>query len=394
MILHVLHWAALIAPLAPFAYYVLAVYCAWEYFRQVRKEAPRDSSSTPPVSILKPVRGLDREAYENFASFCRLDYPQYEILFAASDADDPVIPVIERLRREFPQQTIRLLTGVPQLGANNKVNNLCRLVQEARHELVAISDSDVRVEPDYLRDVAAPFADPRVGAVTAFFRGLTDGSFAAEMDALSVPSDSAGNALVARKMEGAVKFAFGWTMATTKRQLAEIGGFEGIVNHHSDDFELGNRIAARGHRIELMRKPVCMVFPHETLGDLLRHELRWAIGLRNVRPWGYVGLALTFGLPWAVLAAAVASSGLLAAAYLLAYLVLRLAVAWTVGVWGLGDPVTRRSLWLVPLRDALTSVMWVAGFFFSRIEWRGIEYFVKKGLLVPVTPSRDSSPGG
>ena len=258
-------WVLLLGALGPLVYYLLAIFCGWDYFRKARRLVAPDLTFHPPVSILKPVRGVDREAYENFASFCRLDYPDYEILFAVSDASDEVIPVIERLRRAFPDQQIRLLTGAARVGANSKVNKLCRLVKEAQHDVLVISDSDVRVEPDYLREMVAPLAKPQVGVVTALFRGMTGGGFFSELDALGVPAESAPSAFVARKLEGNMKFAFGWSMATTKERLAEIGGFEAIADHHSDDFELGNRIASKGYRVELMRKWIWMVFPRETL---------------------------------------------------------------------------------------------------------------------------------
>ncbi len=393
MVMHLLRWTVLIVALSPFAYYVLATYCGWEYFRKLRKLPPLDPSFAPPASILKPVRGLDREAYENFASFCRMDYPEFEILFAVSDPDDPVIPVIEKLQRDFPNCAIRLLVGVAELGSNRKVNNLCKLAQEAKYDLLVMNDSDVRVERDYLWEVVTPFANPDVGAVTAFFRGMTEGSTAAELEGLVLSTETVPSALVARRLEGKIQFAFGWTMATTKQHLAAIGGFEAMVNHHSDDFELGNRIAAHRFRIELMRKPVWVVFPRETLGEYLRHEMRWSIGLRNVRPAGYVGLGLTFGLPWAVLAAAVAPAKWIGAGYLVAYVVLRLVQAWTVGVWGLHDPVTRKSLWLVPLRDAVNFVVWLAGFFSSKIRWRGLEFRVKERLLVPIRDAKGARSG-
>ena len=383
MILPWLRGAVLLVALAPLAYYLLAIYCTWRYRSRKSEPAP-EQEFEPAVSILKPVRGLDREAYENFASFCRLTYPQYELLFAVADADDPVLPVLEKLKRDFPQRAIRVLTDIPQLGVNRKVNNLCKLAQEARYDLLVISDSDVRVEPGYLREVAARFADPQVGCVTAFFRGLTPGGLAPELEGLALPTETVPNALLARQMEGKIQFAFGWTMATTKQVLAKIGGFESMVNHHSDDFELGNRVAAQGYKIQLTDQPVWMVFPEETFGEYLRHEMRWAIGLRNVRPAGYVGLALTFGLPWAVLAALAAPSTVLAAAYGLAYLVLRSVQVWAAGAWVLGDPVTRKSWWLTPVRDLISFTVWVAGFFSDRVTWRGVEYHVRKGLLVPV----------
>ena len=387
MILPWLRGAVMLVALAPLAYYLLALYCIRKYKK--RKPEPRPGeASAPPVSILKPVRGLDREAYENFASFCRLDYPDYELLFAVADADDPVLPVLEKLRRDFPQRAIRVLTDIPQLGVNRKVNNLCKLTQEARHELLVIVDSDVRVEPGYLREVAAHFADPQVGCVTAFFRGLTPGGLAPELEGLVLSTETVPNALVARQIEGKVQFAFGWTMATTRQALQKIGGFESMVNHHSDDFELGNRVAAAGYKIELSEHAVWMVYPEESFGEYLRHEMRWAIGLRNVRPAGYVGLLFTFGLPWAVLAAAVAPTAGCAAGYLLAYLVLRSLQVWAAGAWALDDPVTRKSWWLTPLRDLINFVTWVAGFFSDRVRWRGVEYHVRKGLLVPVEDRR------
>ena len=380
-----LHWLVLALACGPLVYYVLSMACAWDFFSK-RAEPEAGPPCTPPISVLKPVRGLDREAYENFASFCRQDYPEYEVLFAASDADDPAIPVIERVIRDHPGRQLRVLVGAPHLGMNSKVNKLCRLVQEARYDLLAISDSDVRVEPDYLRQVAAPFRDPRVGAVTALFRGNVEGSILSQLDAMGAAEDFSGT-LIARRFEG-MKFTLGTTMATTRPRLAEIGGFEALVDYHADDFELGQRIAAHGYRVELLREPAWMVFPQRSLGEFLRHELRWMIGMRNIRPLGHLGMMFTHGLPWALAAAAVAPSRWLAALFLIAYLVLRLAMSWTIGVWGLKDPVARRGFWLIPLRDALTFLVWLASFASNRIRWRGLEFKVEKGILVPVPYSR------
>lgn len=385
------HWLVLALACGPLVYYLLSMACAWDFFSQPA-ELEAGPPYTPPISVLKPVRGLDREAYENFASFCRQDYPEYEVLFAASDADDPVIPVIERVIREHPERRLRVLVGAPHLGMNNKVNKLCRLAQEARYDLLAISDSDVRVEPDYLRQVAAPFRHPQVGAVTALFRAEVKGGILSRLDALGAAEDFSGT-LIARRFAG-MKFTLGTTMATTRQRLAEIGGFEALVDYHADDYELGKRIAARGYRIELLREAMWMVFPQRPLGEFLGHELRWMIGMRNIRPLGHLGMLFTHGLPWALAAAAFAPSGWLAGLFLAAYLALRLAMAWTIGVWGLKDPVARRSLWLLPLRDALTFLVWLASFASNRIQWRGLEFKVEKGILVPVSYSRSHDARG
>ena len=373
--------------MGPLVFYLLCLYCIIDYFRSVRRLSPRSHSFVPPASILKPVRGVDRDAYENFASFCRLDYPEYELIFAAADPDDPVIPIIERLQRDFPERAIRIVIARESFGENKKVNNLAAAARAAKYDLLVMADTDVCVERDYLREVAAPFTDPRVGAVTAFYRCMGGGTLAADLDMLGMCADSVPDALVARKLEGKMQFAFGWTMATTKKVLAEIGGWEAMANHHSDDFELGNRIAKGGHRVELMRKPVWMVFPEERAAEFLRHEMRWAIGLRNVRPTGYLGMIFTHGLPLAVAATIVAASAGwwgLAASYLVGYLALRLSVAWTAGVWGLGDAGIAAKLWLLPVRDAISAAVWFAGFFSDKIRWRGLEYRVKKGILVAV----------
>ena len=227
--LDILMWIVLGIAVCPLVYYSLAIYCAWGYFRRAHRSPLPDRSFTPPVSILKPVRGLDSEAYANFASFCNLDYPDYEIVFAAGSEDDPIVPVIRQLQEDFPLRDIRLLTTVPWAGTNRKVNKLCALARNAKYSTVVISDSDVRVERDYLREAVGPLSDPATGLVTTLFRGISVGGIFSEIDGLGVPADSAAGALVARKLEGRVNFAFGWTMATTKMHLAEIGGLEAIA---------------------------------------------------------------------------------------------------------------------------------------------------------------------
>ncbi len=371
----------------PFVYYLLSLHCVIAYFRAARNIPKHKIPFQPPASIVKPVRGLDYEAYENFASFCRLDYPEYELLFAVSDPCDPVIPVIEKLRADFPERPIRLITNVPYVGASDKVNNLCQLAQNAKHDLLVMSDSDVRVEPDYLQQVAAPFRNPEVGVVTAFYKSLSSGTLASNLDALGMYMDSAPAALVARKIEGGLGFAFGWTMATSKKHLAEIGGWEAMVNHHSEDFELGKRIALCGHRVALMSKPVSMVFSKETLSEYFHRELRWSIALKSARPSGYRALLFTHGLPWTLVAAALAvsiGSPLLAASFLLTYLILRVAMTWLTGSWGLGDRRLSKILGLVPVRDAISFAVWLAGFFSERIVWRGLEYRLHEGQLIPI----------
>jgi ceramide glucosyltransferase len=376
--------ALLLLALASFAYYVVAIVAALRFFGR-RDAASLPSSFTPPVSILKPIYGLDRETYENYASLCTQDYPDYEILFCVSDDQDLAIPVIEQLARDFPQRRIHLLIGSDPLGVSDKVNKLCRMAREAQHEILAVSDSDVRVAPEYLRAIAAPFRDPAVGAVTCLYRGLTDGSLAANLEAIGNSTDFTAGVLVAWLFTP-VNFTLGATMATTKRCIAEIGGFESLVDHFSDDYELGNRIAARGHRVELSTFPVSIVYPHQTLADAFRHQLRWNVSIRFSRPAGHLGLIFTQALPLALLAAIFAPSAAWAVGLLVSYLLLRGISAWVVGVYGMRDAGVRKHLELLPLRDAFAFIVWLASFFPQRIHWRGREFYVRDKRLVPTGP--------
>lgn len=385
MVWMVVRDALLVLAVAPVIYYLIAIFASAAFFRAASVGSYEVSSDfTPPVSILKPIHGLDRETYENYASFCNQEYPEFEILFCVGDERDLAIPAIEKLIADFPQRTIRLLVGSEPLGVSDKVNKLCRMVREARNDIVIVSDSDVRVDPGFLRAVVKPFSDPKVGGVTCLYRGLTDGGFAADLEALGNSADFAPGVIVARYF-GGIDFMLGAVMATTKRHLAEIGGFESLADYFCDDYELGNRIASRGYRIELSRFPVDIVYPRETIGDAFRHQLRWNLSIRYSRPWGHFGLLFSNALPWAVLVAALASWKV-AVVYVAFAVFLRIAMAISVGFNGMQDRLIRQRLWMLPLRDAFAFTIWLASFFAQRIQWRDRQFHVRNKRLVPVPP--------
>lgn len=380
----------LLLSLAPFAYYLLAIFAAWRFFPGAGLgPAAALTEPPPPVSILKPIRGLDRETYENYSSFCRQNYPEFEIIFCVSDASDPAVRVIENLIRDFPERSIRLLKGSEPLGASDKVNKLARMAREAKHEILIVSDSDVRVGPNFLGAIAASFADPKIGGVTCLYRGLVAECFAATLEALGNSTDFAPGVLVAWLFGNrALDFMLGAVMATTKVYLAEIGGFESLVDYFSDDYELGNRVAACGHRIKLSRFPVSIVYPSERLPSAFRHQVRWNLSIRYSRPWGHLGMIFSQGFPWTVLGAFLAHSVATTAAYVAAYVLLRGALAWVVGVWGMHDRLVRDKFWALPLRDAFAFLVWVASFFPQRIRWRGQQFLVRDKRLVAATSPR------
>lgn len=390
MIWHYPVWrdALLLLAAFPSVYYLLAILAALRFFGPQRGQTSAEYN--PPASLLKPVRGVDFGSYENFASFCKQDYPEYEILFAVNDESDPAVPVIRQIIAEFPQRRIRLFTSAKDLGANRKVNKLAMLAHEAQHDVLVLTDGDVRVGPNYLREVVAPLSEEKVAAVTSFYRAITQENLGAKLEAIGAASDFFAGVLMARWKEG-IRFALGASIATTKQWVRRMGGLEALVDALADDYEFGYRLAKAGGEIVLSREAVWTMYTAQTLGGSWEHQLRWARTVRLCRPLSYLGLLFTQGLPWTVLAALVAPSGWIAGAYLAAYLVLRSGMAWTVGVWGVGDQVLRRNLWLVPVRDAVYFLVWLASFGSNRVRWGSVEYAIRKGRMVPIAGDRKAT---
>jgi ceramide glucosyltransferase len=378
-------WPVLLLALAPLGYYVTAIIAAIRFFRRARaKQLPE---FTPPVSLLKPVRGVDFGSDINFASFCVQDYPEYEILFCVNEMSDAAVPVIQKVMKDFPARRIRILSNAPQIGSNRKINNLALLTREAKYEILLQTDGDVRVGPNYIRELIAPFVDPAVGVASCFYRAIAQDSFWAELEAVGTASDFVAGALVAEWKEG-ITFALGASVGTTKTWLAKIGGYEAIANLLADDYELGNRVHQAGGKVLLCREPVWTMYAAQGVKGFWDHQVRWARTVRLCRPASFIGLLFTHGLPWALLAATVAPSASIATAYLLAYVVFRSVMAWVVGIWGINDDVLRRRFWLIPVRDLLNFAVWLAGFASNRVTWGGLEYVMKDGKMMEVSASR------
>lgn len=368
----------------PFIYYFIALFSTWNFFRRVSR-AGASPGFTPPISNLKPVRGIDPDAYENFASFCRQDYPDYEILFCVGDNSDPVVPIIEKLKRDFPDRKIRMLYGSGGKGSNDKVVKLDHLVSQAQNEFLVISDSDVRVRPDYLRNVIAPLADPKLGAVTCFYVPVEDKTFTDNLQTIGMYSDFYPGILVARQLDG-VKFALGPTIATTRTALASFGGYKAIQFRPADDLLVGRLIAEHGYNVELSHYTISTVADYASLSALLHKRLRWVVVMRHMRPWGHLGLALTQGLPWSVVALAIAPSLAIGFAYLATYAFLRAAMTVMVAAWGLKQDAVWKKLALIPVWDAVALFIWLTSFTRNSIRWRDGQYYIRDGQLVPVVP--------
>ena len=365
--------------LAGAAYFALCVSAAGRFLRQARRSAQLDFE--PPVSILKSLKGLDPHMYAAFRSHCRFDYQEYELLFGASDPEDPALALVKRLQQEFPHRTIRVVPCPRNLGMNGKVSTLTQVLPKARYEHILINDSDIVAPPDYLRRVMRPIADQRVGMVTSLYRGLAGTTLPSRVEALGLSTDFMGGVLVAREMEGGVRFALGATMATTKTVLREIGGLETLVDYLGDDYELGARTAAAGYKVELSDVVVETTLPDYSFREFWSHQLRWARNVKDRRHAQYFGLIVTFGLVWGVLAVLAAPHAWWAWVALVVVGLSRLAAAAAVGRGVLEDPFVVRDLWLIPLRDFAALAVWVASFLGDEVEWREMRFRVRDGKL-------------
>lgn len=369
----------------PFIYLLIAIYGTWDFFRR-RPESSAISNFTPPISNLKPVRGVDPDAYENFASFCRQDYPEYEIVFCVGADDDPILPVIEKLQHDFPERSIRVLYGSGRTAANDKVAKLARLAGEAKYEHLVISDSDVRVRPDYLRKTIAPLANPVIGAVTCLYVSTGETNFVEDLQSIGMISDFYAGLFVAKKLDG-VKFALGPTIATTRTRLAEFGGYQRIENQPADDLLVGRLIADQGYEIKLSPYTVETVADYQSMSDLMQKRLRWLVVMRHMRPWGHFGLLFTNALPWLVLAIALHPTEWFATLVVSFYVFLRFLLSWMIGAWGLKRQGFWRKLCLVPVWDVLAFGIWLVSFARNSIKWRGGLYEIRDGVLIPASTS-------
>jgi ceramide glucosyltransferase len=366
------------------AYYLLVLWSARAFVLATRRRLP---DFHPPVSILKPVKGLDPEMYESFASHCRQDYPgEYEIIFAVGSPDDPAVNAIERLQREFPEHTIRLVLCPETLGTNGKVSSLIQALPHARFDHILISDSDILVSPRYLRRIMAGFGSPnasrKVGMVTALYRGKAYGTISSKMEALGIVTDFAPNVLTARMLERGIHFGLGSTLAVSREALDASGGLAPLADYVADDYHLGARIAEQGYEIVLSREVVETSVPPYTFAEFFAHQLRWARTVRDARQGGYFGMVFSFGLAWALLNVVASAASLESLALLSIALAARVSVALLIGGELLGDRQLLKNLWLLPIRDLIALALWAWCYAGTTVQWRGQEFVVKNGKLI------------
>jgi ceramide glucosyltransferase len=374
---------AVLGTLCASAYYILTIAGALDVLRQ----APNpDTPSLPGFSILKPLKGMDPGMYESLRSHFAQDYPQFEIIFGVSEPGDEALTLVQRLQSEFARVSVRVVICAQDLGTNTKVSNLAQMLPHASYEHIVVNDSDIRVATHYLRDLAAGLADPKVGLVTCLYRGVSGPSLGSKLESLFISTDFSAGVLAARLMEGGIHFGLGSTLAFRRADLARIGGFEALTDYLADDYEIGRRIAALGLRVELCRDAVETYLPSYSFRQFFLHQLRWLRTIRDSRPGGYAGLAVTFGIPWSILAVLCARGAAWAWAVAAMSVLLRLASAFIVGGSVLKDSQLARSWMLIPVRDLIGTMIWVFGFWGNRITWRGDAFALKDGKLSRIAP--------
>ena len=346
-------------------YFLCTIYAAWRFFRQPVLPPP---AILPPVSLFKPLRGATPALYEQLAGFCRLDYPCFQVLFGVRDPQDPAVAVVKQLQVDFPACDITLITNPVIIGTNAKVSTLHRLAQEARYDIFVISDGDVSVTPDYLRQLVPPLLYPQVGVVTCPYRGEVQTPFPALLESLMINTAFTPQVLIASQVEKTT-YAFGATIAVKRQCVEEIGGFAVIADYLADDYYLGHYVTKVGYEARIVPLVVETHPSVSTMSDLFAHQLRWARTQRMCRPVGYCSTLVTYGTVWALLGLLFFWSSPLLSLLMICVLGLRLLSASIVGGLLLRSSLTWRMLWLVPFIDLLSFVVWSVSLFGNTVCW-------------------------
>lgn len=386
VILYVLLGAALVGTLTSTIFLALTIAGAWKFFLDTReaKRAFARVKDYPQASVLKPVHGLEAQLKENIESFFRQDYPRYEILFAADEADDAALEVVREVSARYPQVPCRILvTGKPP-WPNPPAYCFYRMMEVAAYEILVTSDSDVEVSPNYLREVVAPLLDAKVGMVTCVYRGKNAAGFWSGLTAIGMSVEMTAGVLVANLFEG-IKFGLGPTIAVKKEAVRRIGGYEVLGDYFANDFMIGHLIDRSGYGVELSHHVIDHIVNQKTFGKMWDNQLRWAKSTRYSRPKGHFGSGLIFAMPFGLLgllAATLLGRPLLGLVLLGAAILNRVLESWLVGWTVVRDPVALKQFWLYPIRDLLGFIVWAASYTGARSVWRDSRYELRGDKII------------
>jgi ceramide glucosyltransferase len=369
-------------------YYLISVIASEKFFSA---SPERRSAQFHPVSILIPLHGADFHAYQNYTALCRQDYPEFEIVFGVGDSEDSSIPVISKLRADFPQTPIKLVVSSGTIGPNPKVNTLNNMLPQAAYDTLVLLDSDIRVGPDFLKTIIADLTTNTHGLATCLYRAVEAPGIPAKLEAAGISSEFAPGVLVA-ELTGGISFAFGAAIAVSRKTLDTIGGFETIAPYLADDYMLGNLVRKAGLPVKLSRYVVETVLPKMTMGQFIRHQVRWARGIRACAPLGHTGSLIQNGTVLSFLYFAFSGFSGFGLSVFATVAALRLAMAWMVGVRRLGDNILRHNPFLPLLRDFFSFFIWTASLAGKRVVWRELVFQLEDdGKITPLKIPRFDS---
>ncbi len=362
-------------------YYLYGIFAGLRFVEAI--DHPSASDFQPPVSVIKPLCGADRNLYQNLVSFCQQDYPLYQIVFGVKDPADPSIAIVQKLIADFPEIDIKLVVNDAVMGSNLKVNNLANAAAIAKHPFWVLADSDVLVTPTYLTRIMQPFRDSTVGAVTCLYRPLAQGRIA-HLETLGIATDYLAGVIVAHQL-GEIQFTLGPTAVVRRSAFTAAGGFDAIANYLADDYQIGWIISQTNHKVVLSDYVIDHLIETKSWNDLIQRQVRWNLCTKVSRPWGYLGLVFTHGTVTSLGFLLSTAGSTLGWAVLALVWSLRLMMAWTIGDRVLKAPITKQLLWLVPVRDLLSFLIWCYSPLVRKLEWRGQFYrLMPGGKLIPI----------
>ena len=380
-------WLFLIPAVGGSVYGLLCLFTVWHFRTQTRPPFPCSFSQWPPVTVLKPVCGLEKNQKINLRSACLQDYPEFQVVFSVQDPSDPAVPLLNEIQQEYPER-VSVVVENNQAGPNGKINNLMGALPQARHDILVISDSDVRLEPDYLKNIIAPLADPGVGFVCTLYKANSADRWYEKMELLTLNADFIPSVVFAY-VSGASKFCLGSSMAFRRGSLKEMGGLETLADYLAEDYEMGRRLWVSGKRMVLVPYFVDIVVDLRDLSQWWDHQVCWDQKTRAAHPAGFFASIVTRSVPFALLMAASRLGDGLGLSILGGVFGLRLATAAGIMGWGFRDREGLKSLVLLPLRDIAALVSWVLAFTKKTVIWRDSKLILtREGRLARRESSR------
>jgi len=359
-------------------------------FRNLHSHPRYSFSEWPPVTILKPVHGLEKNQRESLRSSCLQDYPEFQVVYSVQDLNDPAIPLLKEIQQEFGETKVSVAIENIRVGTNGKINNLLGALPYARHDILVISDSDVSLTPDYLRAIVAPLADPEVGGVCTLYKATCANRWFEKMELLTFNADFIPSVIFSH-VSGASKFCIGASLALRRSTLNEIGGLESLSDYLVEDYEIGRRIWTSGKRIDVVPYFVEIVVDYKNFSHWWNHQVYWDQNLRAARPVGFFASIIIRSVPFALFFAALRPGEVSGFTVLAATLGIRLLTTAGIMWWGFKDYEGLKSLLLLPLRDMAALVSWFLSFTKRKVLWRGSEFILTRdGRLI----SKESKQGG